>query len=220
MKTKRHLLLLALIIALLAIPTFSVLAKELGSLTITGPGIDGQLVLDDPKFMMGLEEAGFFSQVALKEPPKDLNLKSGYSISARLNLDGKMVPFIEMMYFSTEAGKPGYVHYSGRLQGEAIQPADDWAMLSLSADTAFRELMAANNVTLQSALPAASVQSEAPAQAPVEAPAAAEPAVVPVTSNRAAQMPLTYILAIAAAIILIVSVGFAIKRRTVGHPMT
>ena len=40
----------ALLVAVLVIPTFAVLAKELGSLTITGPGIDGQLVLDDPEF--------------------------------------------------------------------------------------------------------------------------------------------------------------------------
>jgi hypothetical protein len=211
MNQKRHLLLLALMIALLAIPTFVVFAKELGSLTITGPGIDGRLSLGDPKDMMGLEEAGFFDQAALKAPPKDLNMKAGYAISASLNLDGKMVPFVEMMYFPTEEGKPGYVHYSGRLQGESMQPADDWAMLNVSADTAFRELMAANNVTLQSALVAATVKSEVPA----EAPAAAEPAVVAVASKSPMQSPsASIILAITVTALLLVGAGLAIKRRT------
>jgi len=59
-KTKRHILFLILVITLLAIPTFVVFAKELGMLTISGPGIKGELTLNDPKAMLKLEQSGFF----------------------------------------------------------------------------------------------------------------------------------------------------------------
>src|ERR1044071_6036171 len=133
-KTKRPILLLVLVIALLAIPTFVVFAKELGALTITGPGIKGDLTLSDPKYMMKLEESGFFDQSAFIKPPADLNLKAGYYISAKLNLDGKIVPFVEMVYYPTKADQPGYVHYTGRLQGETLKSVDEWSTLSLDAD--------------------------------------------------------------------------------------
>jgi hypothetical protein len=81
--------------------------------------------------------------------------------------------------------------------------------MRLDADKAFRSLMAANNITLQSAL--------------ITAPVAAVPAVevkpvaVPATSPAPAQVP--YLIPIViAAILLLVGAGFALRRRTVGHP--
>ncbi len=207
-KTKCRILLLTLVIALVAIPTFIVFAKELGSLTIMGPGIKGELTLSDPKYMMGLEESGFFDQAAFSQLPKDLNLKGGYTISAELNLDGKMVPYVEMVYYATNEGQPGYVHFTGRLQGEKLQKVDEWNILSLSADNAFRELMTGNNITLQSALVAAPVEAKAPAEVP--AASAAEPVAAPVVSSY-------IILSIAAMFTLLVGAGFVIRRRTVNR---
>lgn len=213
MKNKRHLLLLALVIALLAIPTFAVLAKELGALTITGPGIKGELTLDDPEYMMMLEQKGFFDQSVRVDPPKDFNHEAGYSISAQLNLDGKMVPFVEMTYYPMNEGEPGYVHYTGRLQGETLQTVDQWHVLSLTADNAFRGMMTARNVTLQSALVVAPVISEAPA------PAALEPASVPVAVPVPSASPYM-ILAIAALAMLMVGAGLVVRRRTISHTTT
>ena len=59
-KAKKSILFLLPVIALLAIPTFVVFAKELSMLTISGPGIKGELTLNDPKAMMDLEQKGFF----------------------------------------------------------------------------------------------------------------------------------------------------------------
>ena len=64
-RTKRHILSLIMLIALLAIPTLVVFAKELGLLTISGPGIKGELTLNDPEEMMKLEQSGFFDQAVL-----------------------------------------------------------------------------------------------------------------------------------------------------------
>ena len=208
-KAKKSILFLLLVIALLAIPTFVVFAKELGMLTISGPGIKGELTLKDPKAMMNLEQSGFFDESTLSKPPENLNLEAGYTVTAHLNLDGKVVPFVQMVYYPTNAGQVGYVHYTGRLDGETLQAVDEWHLMRLEADKTFRELMTANNVTLQSAL----ITAPATAAPTVHV----EPAAVPATSAAPAQVP--YLIPIMiAAILLLIGAGFALKRRTVSHP--
>ena len=208
-KTKRHILTLTLLIGLLAIPTLVVFAKELGLLTISGPGIKGELTLSDPKEMMKLEQSGFFDQAVLAKPPAGLG--EGYSITAHLNLDGKIVPFVEMAYYPTEAGQPGYVHYTGRLNGETLQKVDEWNILSRASDDAFRSLMTANNITLQSAL------IKAPAAVAPVAPAVVEPVVAPAVAANPVQPPYV-ILALVATILVVAGAGLALRRRTVSHP--
>jgi hypothetical protein len=116
---------------------------------------------------------------------------------------------VQMVYYPTNEGQAGYVHYIGRLEGETLQAVDEWHLMRLDADRAFRGLMTANNITLQSAL--------------ITAPAAAAPAVdvepvnVPAASSARTQVP--YLLPIViAAILLLVGAGFALRRRTVSHP--
>jgi hypothetical protein len=210
-KTKKSILFLLLILALLAIPTFVVFAKELGMLTISGPGIKGELTLNDPKAMMDLEQKGFFDAAILSQPPKNLNLEAGYTITSHLNLDGKVVPFVQMVYYPTNEGQAGYLHYTGRLEGETLQPVDEWNLMRLDADKSFRDLMTANNITLQTALVTAP-EAAAPA---VEV----EPASAPVTAPAPLQIP--YLApAIIAALLLLAGAGLMLKRRTVNHPIT
>ena len=208
-KAKKSILFLLLVIALLAIPTFVVLAKELGMLTISGPGIKGELTLKDPKAMMNLEQSGFFDEATLSKPPENLNLNAGYTVTAHLNLDGKVVPFVQMVYYPTNEGQAGYVHYTGRLDGETLQSVDEWHLMRLDADKAFRSLMTANNITLQSALVTAP-----PAAAPA---VEVQPVTAPAATSAPIQMPYLIPLVIA-AILLLVGAGFALKRRTVSHP--
>jgi hypothetical protein len=208
-KAKKSILFLLLVIALLAIPTFVVFAKELGMLTISGPGIKGELTLNDPKAMMDLEQKGFFDEAALSKPPENLNLDAGYTVTAHLNLDGKVVPFIQMVYYPTQEGQAGYLHYIGRLEGETLKTVDEWRHMPLSADKAFRSLMAANHITLQSALIAAPAAA-APA---VEVEPVAAPAVTPAPLQTSYLIP-----AVLASILLLVGAGFVLKRRTVSRP--
>jgi len=210
-KTKRHILSLIVLIGLLAIPTLGVFAKELGLLIISGPGIKGELTLKDPNEMMKLEQSGFFDQAVLARPPAGLG--EGYAITAHLNLDGKVVPFVEMVYYPTEAGQPGYVHYTGRLRGETLQKVDEWNILSRDADTAFRGLMTINNITLQSAL------RKAPAKVAPAEPAEVEPVAAQTASPRPAQPPYG-ILALAAIILIVAAVALSLRRRAVSHPGT
>lgn len=207
-RNKRHVLSLMMVIALLAIPTLTVFAKELGLLTISGPGIKGEVTLNDPDDMMKLEQSGFFDQVGYMKAPE--NPGQGYNITAHLNLDGKIVPFVEMVYYPAEEGKPGYVHYTGRLNGESLQTVDQWGTLQLEADTAFRSLMAANKITLQPAVAAA--------------PAAVEPVAPvadPVTAPTVSPMPVPgslIIPALVALILVLVGASLVMRRRTASHP--
>jgi hypothetical protein len=161
--------------------------------------------------MMDLEQKGFFDAAILSQPPKNLNLEAGYTITSHLNLDGKVVPFVQMVYYPTNEGQAGYLHYTGRLEGETLQPVDEWNLMRLDADKSFRDLMTANNITLQTALVTAP-EAAAPA---VEV----EPASAPVTAPAPLQIP--YLApAIIAALLLLAGAGLMLKRRTVNHPIT
>ena len=208
-KAKRSILFLLLVIVLLAIPTWVVFAKELGALTISGPGIKGELTLNDPKAMMNLEQSGFFDEAVLAKPPTDLNMNTGYTVIAHLNLDGKVVPFVQMVYYPTREGQAGYVHYTGRLDGNSLKPVDEWQLMRPEADKAFRSLMTENNITLQSALVTAPT-AVAPA---VEVKPVTTPAVTPAT------IPVSYLIPIImGGFLLLTAAGLMLRRRTVSHP--
>jgi hypothetical protein len=214
-KVNKHILFLFLLIALLATSTSVVFAKELGLLTISGPGIKGEVSLDDHKAMMDLERSGFFDQAILSKPPTDLG--EGYNITAHLNLDGKLVPFIQMVYYPTNEGQASYVHYTGRLEGETLQTVDEWHILNRNADTALRGLMTANNITVQSALVKAP-EVAAPEKEPVVVPAVeAEPVVAPSASPAPIQTPYV-VAALVAGILALAGVALAVRRRIVSQP--
>lgn len=212
-KVNKHILFLFLVLALLAVSTSVVFAKELGLLTISGPGIKGEVSLNDHDAMMNLEQSGFFDQAFLAKPPKDLG--EGYNITAHLNLDGKLVPYIQMVYYPTNEGQSAYIHYKGRLEGETLQAIDEWHLLNQKADTALREVMSANNITVQSALVKAP-DVVAPAKEPVAAPEV-EIVTAPKASPAPLQMP--YLIpALVVGILVLVGAALALRRRTVSHP--
>lgn len=224
-RTKRHLLVAAVTLALLTIPTFVVFAKELGSLTISGPGIDGEISINHSSGLMKLQQSGFFDQLSAVKPPD--NLGAGYKITAYLNLDSKAVPFVEMIYYATDNGQPGYVHYTARFNGDSLQKVDEWGKLNKDADTAFIGLMAQYDITLQPAIVSvpAPVNSAANAvaqsgQVPAESSEQTtnqKPASVP----RVSSIPTSYIiLAVIAALLLLAGTGLAMRRRAVSHTTT
>jgi hypothetical protein len=208
-KNLRRLVSLGLLLALLAIPTMAVLAKELGMLKVIGPGIKGTLTLNDPKEMLKLEQSGFFdsNQSASLKVPENLGIP--YTITAHLNLDGKVVPFVQMDYYPAEAGKTGYVHYTGRLDGESMRKVDEWGTLPISADKEFRGLLDSNGVTVQAAVPSA------PKPEPQQpAPVAPAPVTAPAATSLALQQIYLYI-GLVAALLLLAGTGLALRRRMV-----
>ena len=212
-KVNRHILFLFLIVALLAVSTSVVFAKELGLLTISGPGIKGDVTLKDPEAMMDLERAGFFDQAFLSKRPE--NLGEGYNMTAHLNLDGKMVPFIQMVYYPTNEGQSAYIHYTARLEGETLQPVDEWHLLNLKADGALRNLLTANDITVQSALITAPA-AVAPAEESVSAPAAES-----VAATSPAPIQTNYLIpGLVVGLLALLGLAFALRRRTVSSPTT
>ena len=210
-KIQRHTLSLALALVLLAIPTI-VLAKELGMLTISGPGIKGEATLNDPKAMVNLEQSGFFDQASVAKPPA--NLGQGYTITAHLNLDGKLVPFIQLVYYPAEEGQPGFMHTIGRLDGESLRTVDEWSKVRPGAETAFRNLMTANGITLQPAIVAVAPEVAAPAAQPAksEQQTVSEPASAP--SVVPAPIQTYYVAAaLAASILILLGAGFVMRHR-------
>jgi hypothetical protein len=214
-RNKRPILFLMLVIAFLAISTSVALAKELGFLTISGPGIKGEVTLKDPEAMISLEQAGFFDTALLTKPPRDLDLGKGFNLTAHLNLDGEMVPFVQMVYYPTAEGQAGYVHYTGRLEGETLQAIDEWHILGRRADGALRDLMTANNINLPSALITAPPAPVAPAKEPVPA-----PEVEPVTVRAAPTQTPSLIIALLLSILALTGIAVALKRRAVSHSAT
>jgi hypothetical protein len=206
---------LLLTIALLAIPSTVVFAKELGLLTITGPGIKGEVSLNDHEDMMSLEQSGFFDQVKFVKPPE--NLGQGYNITAHLNLDGKLVPMVEMVYYPAEEGQPGYVHYTGRLTGESLKPVDEWGQMRPQAETALRDLMTANKITIQPAIAVApAVVAEAPEIEPAksEEQTAIQPGSAPAVASTSMTPQAYYVGAILMSLLILAGAAFALRRRT------
>ena len=215
-KVHKHILFLFLVLALLAFSTSVVFAKELGLLTISGPGIKGEVTLSDHNAMMKLEQSGFFDQASLTNAPTGLG--EGYNITAHLNLDGKLVPYVQMVYYPTNEGQAGYIHYTARLEGETLQAIDEWSLLNRNADSTLRALMTANHITIQSALIKAP-EVVAPAKDPVAEPAAVQPVTAPTASS--APINLSYLIpALVVSILALMGLGLALRRRTVSHPTT
>lgn len=203
MKTKRY---FAILIAILwlAFP-MTVFAKELGMLTISGPGIKGELSLNNLGQLNKLMGAGFLDQENMISKAPE-NLGEGYTITAHLNLDGKLTPFVKFVYYPVEQGQPGYVNYIGRLDGTSLRTVNQWGKLSLSADNAFREVLTANNITLQSAvITDPEVKVVAPESKPNGQPI--------ITSPTAKPIPYTALAFTAVILILLVTAWF-IRRRT------
>jgi hypothetical protein len=208
---------LVLLIALLAMSTGLVAAKELTYLDIGGPGIDGTQTLSDPTgeggFMRKIESTGFLDLTSLVKPPADLS--GGYTITAYLNLDGEVVPFVRMEYFRGAAGQKSYVHYTGRYNGTSLQPADEWAVMNPDAEIAINALAAENGITLQSAVVAGAgagsaleAGSRPPASAPVAVSPVASAAKPPAVNMAYPLLALTAFLAVLAA-----AIWFATRRR-------
>ena len=209
-KIQRRVLSILLVLTVLAIPTLGVFAKEGMAMTIRGPGIKGEITLGNSDQLMRLEDSGFFGfsdNISFVKPLE--NPGEGYNITASIVENGKMIPFVEMVYYPAEEGQAGYVHYTSRINGEMLKPVDEWARLPLNADKAFRTLMTANRITLQPAVLAAPAAVVAEPQTQP----GGQPASSPAVSSAPIQVP--YIaLAVTAAILAMLGAGLVLRKRT------
>jgi hypothetical protein len=203
-----------LVLVLVAIPTALAFAKEVGSVTITGPGIDGEATIDDPQGVLQLQQMGFFDTSNLAKLPT--NLGQGYRLTAYMNMDEKTVPFVQTVYYPAPAGQNSYMHFVGAYDGNTMQftKTDRWGVVKPAAAALFARLARAQGLALEDAV------SSQVAKAPV-APAAAAPAAQP----QAASAPVAHqtrpdmqpMLTMSAALLLVAAALFAWRRRTLNH---
>jgi hypothetical protein len=129
---------------LLAIPAGMALAKELGGLTISGPGIQGTLTMDDPEAMRELEQTGFL------EPSKSVNLPKGlgegYILTILLNLEDGPQPWIRVAYYPGQAGQSSYFNFVYLMEGSINKPGGEWYLAEPKVESALRELLGAHGV--------------------------------------------------------------------------
>jgi hypothetical protein len=193
---------LVLLLILVGLPTGMAAAKSINAIAISGPGIDGQLTLNDPGAMLELMQAGFIDQAGMMvKPSRELGIP--YTITVMLDLDGRQVPFIRMDYYPLSEGEAGYLHYTGRLDGSSLRTVDEWGLMPLQADGLFRRLMADQGIALQSAV--------AVAPAPAANPDPAAGVILP-DANHVLNRP---ILAAAIALVLLAAAGLLLRRRSV-----
>ncbi len=144
-----------LAVAVLVVPSMLAAAKELASLTVSGPGINGVLALNNSQGLLQLEQYGFFGTTTdtstLANVPQ--NLGQGYQVVGYLNLDGKSVPFVQGIYYPGISGAQGYIHFTGALDTATMKPtkADRWAVVNSQAAASFSRMVAAQGVILQAA---------------------------------------------------------------------
>ena len=201
-KNQRRTLLIVLAILLLVFPTMLVAAKELNYLTISGPGIKNELTLKDPEDMMKLQESGFFDAPLNAKIPE--NLGEGYTVTAHLNMDGQIVPFVEMVYYPAEEGEQGYINVTGRFNGESVSVVNEWGKIRPQSETVLRGLIATTGIAIQPAVPAVVVSAPVVEQQ-------AEAASVPVTSPARAE---TSWLILAGILLTTLVAAFALRNRT------
>ncbi len=172
----------------------AVAAKELGALGISGPGIKGELKLDNAGEMMKLEQSGFFDLSHSIKAPQGLG--EGYTIVRYLHMEEGLIAWDKLGYFPDPAGKQGYLNYQGSVDKNHDGMATiGWYRVGLGTDQVFQGLLAAHGVAV--AASASALTASTAKQPPVESKAnvvaqpAAGPAAGPATDSNAVAVPAT-----------------------------
>jgi hypothetical protein len=125
-----------------------------------------------------------------------------------------------MMYYPVD-GRPGYVHYTGRLDdnAEGLEAVDEWSLLTEKADKAFRDFAAKHEITLVPAVAAASVDDPAPAEIEPQTSSGpqtvSEPAAVPpAMADASGRIPYAALMLAGAILAVLAAGGFVLRRRS------
>ena len=183
---------LVFVLALLMASAGLALAKGLGTLIISGPGIKGQVEISGAESLGKLEQTGFFEASQIVKAPEGLG--EGYKITQYLNMESGPVEWQEMVYYPGAEGENSYLYQVGPLNPDAPQVADRWSIIQPAADQAFRSLLKVHGVEVVIVPAAPAVEAGEPASgaqpaAESASASAAEPqpaVVAPAPSHKAA----------------------------------
>lgn len=162
-KSGRKFLGLVLLLVLLAIPAGVVFAKELGAMTISGPGIKGEVTLKDPDLLHKVETSGFLEPSKIVKNPQGLG--EGYLMTLFLNMEEGAQPWLQVTYYPTAAGEGGYFNLVDLMAGAPEGSNGQWYQAAPQAESTLRALLAGAGVSL--AIPQAAPKESNAASAPL-----------------------------------------------------
>jgi hypothetical protein len=165
-------LVLVFVLTLLLASAGLVWAKELGALTVSGPGIKGQVDIDGQQSLSRLEMSGFFEPGKIVTAPEGLG--EGYTITQHLVMESGPIEWQELVYYPGSAGLESYIYWVGPLSPDAPQNSDRWTVVQPEADEVMRSLLKAYGVTVVAAvLPQVEANQPASEAQPAEGASAA-----------------------------------------------
>ncbi len=159
-KVQRHSICCVLVVVVLLLSVTAVAAKELGAMSISGPGINGELKIDNAKEMMSLDRSGFFDlSLKIKAPE---GLSNGYTIVRYLHMEEGLIAWDKLVYYPDPAGKQGYLYYEGPVdKAHEGFGGIGWYQVRQGTEAVFRNVLAAHDVAMVASAPGAA-QSVAP----------------------------------------------------------
>jgi hypothetical protein len=167
-KSTCRLLALTLITALILIPLSVALAKgPPEQVTISGPGIDGEITIADSKVLNAFSFYQFNDLTRMLDEPPQVQ-GEGYKITRwvtqRRQGKHQLFPWDYLTYYPDPAGGPGYLYFDGldRSIG-STEGQGEWFLASEEGGRAMKEIIAS-----QTAAPTSSV-SAAPVAIPMMA---------------------------------------------------
>lgn len=166
----RKLTITALLIAMLAVPLGTALAKEVGMITVTGPGIKTPIEITDRAFLLDFSENMYDYKAGITTPPAWIAADSPYFELTRSYMDtSKVIAADKVHYYPNPTGGLGAVQYMGMTEGGGYSSeTNKWYPMTTGGETSFKNILVKNGVTLASltAAPAKAGQAS-PQVAPV-----------------------------------------------------
>ncbi len=174
-KVHRRAIWYLLVAIVLLLSVTAVAAKGLGELGISGPGIKGEIKLNNADELLKLQQSGFFDLSHSIKAPQGLG--EGYTIVRYLYMEEGLIAWDKLVYYTDPAGKQGYLHYEGSVdKSHDGMTAIGWYRVGPGTDRVFQDLLAAHGAAVAASAPAQAKNVAKPPAVEPKANVAAQPA--------------------------------------------
>jgi len=135
------------LLALTLIPAATAFAKEVGKLTITGPGIKTPIEITDRAKLLDQNESMYNYEAGSPNRPAWITDKSPYFEIARDFMDGdKVLATDRLHYYPAADGKIGAIQYVGMDDPGFSDQNNQWFPMNPSGDEWLKGVLAKNGV--------------------------------------------------------------------------
>lgn len=147
MRTRIGLVLMFSLLLVLALPGFASAKGPASRITIVGPGLNGELVLEgDATVLTPISFAMLEDFMQPVDPPA--RPARGFELTRFFETNsGEFVPFDQVAYHPAPDGEPGVVHYLGIVNGSSEYDGR-WFRTSSKGEAALREVLASHGANL------------------------------------------------------------------------